>query len=60
MMVIGEASEATVLTRNRRPSGDGSYFEDAGIVNSECGGPASRIDPRRAMKTAINCLPGAR
>ncbi len=57
---MGLASDTTAVTRNRWPSGDGSYLDVVDSVNKARGGPVSRRDPRCDTDTAIRRLSGAR
>ena len=43
---MGLASDTTAVTRNRLPSGEGSYGDVVGSANKARGGPVSRREPR--------------
>jgi len=57
---MGLASEMVLATRNRWPSGEGSYACGLDRENRICGGDGSSVEPAAAIATAIKRLSGAR
>src|SRR5687768_8270451 len=59
MTVMGLACDTTAVTRNRWPSGEGSYLDVVDSVNKARGGPVTRREPLCDTDTAIERLSGA-
>jgi hypothetical protein len=57
---MGLASDTTAVTRNRSPSGEGSYLDVVDSVNKARGGPVTRREPRSDTDATIRRLSGAR